>query len=390
MKSFAGIVQILGLLGLSSLAQPVSAAVVHPETGDTTGADFSVQGEYSGQVGSPSGRPTDLAAQVVALGDGTFRVVFFPGGLPGDGWNGTGRFAAEGMTGEGGTRIVGDDFNGVLIGDTLKGTAEAGGDFTLVKRHRISPTLGLAPPAQAIVLSTDASLTDWDNASIGTTGYFEPLNREAVTRNAYSDFSLHLEFRLPYLPYSVGQARANSGIRFMDTTYLFAEIQILDSFAGDTGSNESGGIEGLFPSTVMANYPPMAWQTFDIQLSTPDATDTSNTGEARMTVWQNGILIHSDRRIAFMGAAVRIALQSLDPYGAFRNIWILEGNDRYPFLPGAALRPKPNTRQPASTPKLRFGSEQVGRGHGVFVDVPGFNGSYRPNGTRILQNPKRP
>ncbi len=45
------------------------------------GADYQVQGEYVGE-GSPGGEKTKLGAQVVALGDGKFRLVGFIGGLP--------------------------------------------------------------------------------------------------------------------------------------------------------------------------------------------------------------------------------------------------------------------------------------------------------------------
>ena len=54
---------------------------------EQAGADFKIQGEYSGTV-SADGGETKLGVQVIALGKGKFRAVGYAGGLPGDGWNG--------------------------------------------------------------------------------------------------------------------------------------------------------------------------------------------------------------------------------------------------------------------------------------------------------------
>ena len=72
MKHFA-------ILCLMVAAGLLCAAESDPTYLDPTsaGADYAAQGEYKNDWGG---------SQVIALGDGNFRMVTYPGGLPGDGW----------------------------------------------------------------------------------------------------------------------------------------------------------------------------------------------------------------------------------------------------------------------------------------------------------------
>src|SRR6185295_19000170 len=53
----------------------------------TIPVDFKLQGEFKGDA---------LGAQVIALGSGAFQAVLLPGGLPGDGWDGTNKILLDG------------------------------------------------------------------------------------------------------------------------------------------------------------------------------------------------------------------------------------------------------------------------------------------------------
>lgn len=362
------------------LALPASAQLIALEP-DQAGPDFAVQGEYSGMT-EPQGSqaPAKLGAQVVANGDGNFRVVFFPGGLPGDGWTGTDRFESVGQTGAGGTGISGGDYQGSITGDSLKGGNIGGERFVLIRKNRISPTVGLAPPAKATVLFDGSSLDEWDNADKDSRNFFAPLSPIAMTRKKFANFSLHLEFREPFMPFAQGQPRGNSGLKFLIAKAFFAEIQILDSFGNEAREDECGGIEVFFAPDVVASFPPLTWQTYDIHLTTPVSADSNAVGKGNMTVWHNGILIHSGRELPAMATAVNIALQENGGSVCFRNMWILDGDDKYPFFPGAAVRPGRSAGPASGKGPLIRG---VGKGRAREILLRGPEGTYLSNGTRV-------
>ena len=52
----------------------------------SAGPEYALQGEYKGLVDIGGGEE-EFGVQIVALGDGKFKLVAFQGGLPGDGWD---------------------------------------------------------------------------------------------------------------------------------------------------------------------------------------------------------------------------------------------------------------------------------------------------------------
>ncbi|WP_043733216.1 family 16 glycoside hydrolase [Streptomyces zinciresistens] len=111
------------------------------------------------------------------------------------------------------------------------------------------------------------------------------------TKEAYQDFRLHVEFRVPKLPDDVtGQNRGNSGVYLQDRY----EVQILDSF-GDTtlADDEAGAIYQKKAPDINAATAPETWQTYDITFRAARFDGSgAKTQDARVTVVWNGRTIH--------------------------------------------------------------------------------------------------
>ena len=149
------------------------------------------------------------------------------------------------------------------------------------------------------------------------------------TLDAYQDFRLHVEFRVPLLPPDVtGQDRGNSGI-FLQDRY---ELQILDSY-GDTspGTDEAGAIYLKRAPDTNAATAPGTWQTYDVVFRAARYDDSGRkTADARVTVVWNGEKVHDDVALdgptasgrAESPAAGAIRLQDHGNEVRFRNIRI--------------------------------------------------------------------
>ncbi|MDB5102947.1 MAG: hypothetical protein JWP91_636 [Fibrobacteres bacterium] len=346
------------------------------------GPDFPLVGEFSGTVsGSQTGTGTLLAAQIVAMGKGEFRAVFFPGGLPGKGWSGAGRaetpgkrngtkaeFPASGLTA----------YSAVLSGDSLIGKGPGGAGFSLSRVTRMSPTLLMAAPAGTTVLFDGSNLDAWTTAVMDSSRQLRPalgaaVESGAVTRKSFGAWSLHVEFRTPFKPDSRGQDRGNSGV--VMNSQGWGEIQILDSFGNPPAKDECGGIYNTAPALVMACLPPLTWQTYDIQWTPPViAAGGARTQEGKMTAWLNGIKIQDGQAIAGLAALSPITLQQHNNPVVFRNVWIAEGNDHYPFFAQVSILPRTRSRESVSKPAWG-----TGRGwSGAFSGLDG--GTFRADG----------
>ncbi len=295
------------------------------------GPDFVIQGEYSGTIRSDDG-DAKIGVQVIALGDGKFKATGYIGGLPGDGWDGETKLTVDSRRegaevvfqppgdGQGSGRIrdgklLAFDPDGIQVGD-------------LAKVERKSPTLGKKAPEGAVVLFDGTSADNFKGGRMTDDGL---LMQGCTSKETFQSFDLHLEFQLSFMPYASGQERSNSGV-YMQGRY---ETQVLDSFGLEGKHNEAGGIYSVNDPALNMCFPPLSWQTYDVQFTAAkfDA-DGKKTENARMTVLLNGIKVQDNVEVDHSTTASPlkegpepgpIYIQDHSNPVRFRNIWVVPG-----------------------------------------------------------------
>lgn len=304
--------------------------------------DFHYQGEYLGAA-SHSGQCTTLGLQVAALGGGDFQAVEHVGGLPGYGWpvggtrikySGTREGTKLTLTGESKNITI---ENGHAVIWTADGKCPIGGAR---KVHRQSPTIGWAPPRCATVLFDGTNDDLFKDNPFSDDGI---VQKDALTKDPIGDMQLHVEFRLPYMPYASEQGRSNSGV-YIQTRY---EVQILDSFGFDKKINGIGALYTQREPDLNMALPPLSWQTYDIWFKGPRFdSDGKKSVNGRLTAWLNGVPVQDDIEIQdCTGAGKRVGegahplplkLQQHGNQARFRNVWVINhGSPSQPSAPAA-------------------------------------------------------
>jgi len=310
------------LLVFTSASIPALAADA-PRSSDP---DFKYQGEYSGVIKGPDGE-TKLGVQVIALGMGKFHAVGYLCGLPGDGWDRGAKPEADGELKDGVIRFMqGEHAHGELKDGVLRLLSPDGQVHGELKKvERTSPTLGATPPEGAVVLF------DGKNADAFTPAKIEDglLVAGVTSKRKFQSCKLHVEFLLPFMPAARGQGRANSGC-YLQGRY---EVQMLDSFGLSGENNECGGIYSIKAPDVNMCYPPLAWQTYDIDYTAAKFEGGKKTKNATITVSHNGVTIQKDVELPKNTTAAPVPegpepgpiyLQDHGNPVRYRNIWLVE------------------------------------------------------------------
>jgi hypothetical protein len=288
----------------------------------SAGPDFAIQGEYTGETNDGK----KVGAQVIALGDGKFQLVGYPGGLPGDGWDPNAKtVTAEAQVENGVVKFSKDGRDATLSDGVIKVTHDGQAHCELKKVERKSPTLSAKPPSDAIVLFDGKNADEWRGGKMSSDGY---LVAGTDTKRKFGDCTIHIEFRTPFQPKDRGQGRGNSGV-YLNSMY---ELQVLDSFGLSGENNECGGFYSIRKPDVNMCYPPLSWQTYDIEFTAARYENGKKAKSARVTVKHNGTTIHDDvelprgtpGRMAEGAGPAPLFFQDHGNPVMFRNVWVVE------------------------------------------------------------------
>jgi Domain of Unknown Function (DUF1080) len=207
-------------------------------------------------------------------------------------------------------------------------------------------------PSDAVILFNGKNLDAWKstkdtNAAAGWT-----VSKGAITvkkgtgniqtKQLFTDYQLHIEWRIPKNITGSGQARGNSGV-FLASTGPGDEgyeIQVLDCYNNTTYVNgQTGSVYKQHVPLANACKKPGEWQTYDIIWTAPRFnSDGTLKSAARITAIHNGVLLQNNAEVigitVYRGApfykphgAAAIKLQDHgDPSEAisYRNIWVRE------------------------------------------------------------------
>lgn len=204
-------------------------------------------------------------------------------------------------------------------------------------------------PSDAIVLFDGKNEDEWVKVSDGSPATWvvhdgimtvNKMTGNIQTKRTFTNYQLHLEYRIPANITGSDQARGNSDV-FLASTGKGDdgyELQVLDNYNNKTYVNGQAG--SIYKQGIpLANpcRPPGEWSTYDVIWTAPTFnSDSSLATPAKVTVFLNGVLVQND--FVLKGVTRYIGLPYYKAHGAcpiklqahgdrsepisFRNIWV--------------------------------------------------------------------
>ena len=208
------------------------------------------------------------------------------------------------------------------------------------------------PPSDAIVLFDGKNLDQWAPTNDSTSNNkwtvadncmtVSKTSGDLQTKRSFTDYKLHIEYRIPSNITGSGQARGNSGIFLAALPWGAGgyELQVLDNYNNTTYVNgQAGSMYKQTPPLVNACRKPGEWQTYDVIWTAPRFNEDGGVkSPARVTVTQNGALIQNNTTLT--GDTPYVGKPAYKKHGAepiklqahgdksepisYRNIWVRE------------------------------------------------------------------
>lgn len=205
------------------------------------------------------------------------------------------------------------------------------------------------PPSDAIVLFDGKNLNEWVSAKDDSPAKWTVANGvltvnkpagDIHTRRKFTNYQLHVEWRVPTDVTGSDQARGNSGVYLGWEKDYGYELQVLDSYNNKTYVNgQAASIYKQYPPLVNAMRKPGEWQTYDVIWTAPTfKADGSVATPAYVTAFHNGVLVQNN--VALRGDTKYIGQPEYKAHGplsillqahgdpsppiSFRNIWVRE------------------------------------------------------------------
>ncbi|MFI5227574.1 MAG: DUF1080 domain-containing protein [Gemmatimonadales bacterium] len=205
------------------------------------------------------------------------------------------------------------------------------------------------PPSDAVVLFDGKNLDQWVSAADGSPARWtvgggvvtvvKPAG-DIKTKRSFTNYQLHIEWRVPENVTGKSQERGNSGVYLASTPVGGYELQVLDSYDNATYVNgQAAAVYKQYPPLVNAMRPPGQWQVYDVVWTAPTFNaDGSLATPAYVTAFHNGVLVQN--HVALEGVTKNAGLPDYHAHGpapillqahgdpsppiSFRNIWVRE------------------------------------------------------------------
>jgi len=238
--------------------------------------------------------------------------------------------------------LVAASLAGVLFAVTVPTIPWKTGDRSRPLPPKVDPGGATTAPSDAVVLFDGKDLSAWQQkngqpaAWTVENGYFavKPRSGDLVTKQAFGDAQMHIEWASPTPPRGKDQEPGNSGV-YLQSLY---EIQVLESNQNVTyPDGQAGAIYCQYPPLVNPSRPAGEWQTYDIIFHGPRFDSAGQlTRLAMVTLLFNGVLAQDHtsptgptdymKRPPYKPGPDKLPLL-LQDHGQpvkYRNIWIRE------------------------------------------------------------------